>query len=206
MRTTRNPKVDGIEIYDPNEEQIRAMRQGIYESLVRKAIGLPYNAPFRDRSGIRLDAKRRFPDAFRQAFAMSTSVGQRTGRLHYGSQRSTEMSTMEAEKRYLDVDHLLRNRQDYEETLGIYRKSGFYRVTMEPTRSGKKLFVWPMPPQDDDEPVSFLIRDKEELEGYYNYANRELDPRETGIWWKPPKKLYTESQLEYWLPPYSVFR
>jgi hypothetical protein len=201
----KNPKVGGVELYDPREEQIRAMRQGVYEGFVRKALGVSYKEPFRDSRGRRLDSKSFFPEEFRRAFATSTSVGQRHGFLEYGSQRGTERSWDGSAKRYSDVDHLLRNRQDYEETLGMYRKSGFYRMTAEPTKIGQKFFVWPMPPGEDDEPIAFLPRDREAAFEYLDYVNQNLDPRVTRQWWTSPKKRYTQDQLSYWLPPHSVF-
>ena len=201
----RNPKIGGVELYDPREEQIRAMRQGVYEGLVRKALGLSYKEPFRNTKGHRLDAGSFFPEAFRQAFAASTSMGQRHGFLEYGSQRGTSRSHEGSAKRYSDVDHLLRNRQDYEETLGMYRKSGFYRMTAEPTEIGQKFFIWPMPSHGDDEPVAFLSKDREAAFGYLEYVNQNLDPRLTRQWWIPPRKTYTRRQLSYWLPPLSIF-
>ena len=110
---------------------------------------------------------------------------------------------MESKKRYADVDHLVRNRQDYEETLAIARKAGFYRVTEERTRDGWRYLVWPLPP-GDRAPVLHRTRGAADRER--DALNREADPLSTGRWWKPPKRKYTKRELAEWLPPESYWR
>lgn len=198
--TRRNPKHQGIEVYDPNLEQIRAQRQAIYESRVKKLLGAPNATEFRNSNGLRLDAYvlRRHPnkapllaEAFRYAFSAGTSVQQRTGFLEPGSQRPTKKAATRSRERYANPDELFRNRQDYEETLAIPRKS-FYRVVAE----GKSFFVWPLSP-DDDVPTAF--RTAKEAKEYASFLNATLDPRETDDWFKPLKQPYTKAKLSDWL-------
>lgn len=195
-QTGRNPKKG--DLYDPRDEQIRAQRQGIYEAQVRKALGLKYDAPFRDSKGRRIDVgyEGKMP------FGMGTSVPTRYGRLLPGSQEPTPKAYRESASRYEDVDHLIRNRQDYEETLGMQRKSGFYRVTPEPTHSGIRYFIWPLPP-GRRLPLGFSSASKAQAKA--ESLNASADPRRTGDWWKPPGKTYTASELSDWLPPASAF-
>lgn len=200
--TKDNPR--SLDVYDPREEQLRAQRQAIYESQVLRALGR--KGPFRSRSGKRADSEldpgKRAELVRRAMFAMGTSVQRRDARLYPGTQQFTPKSARESARRYEDVDKLVRNRQDYEETLGLARKSGFYRVTKEPTRSGLAYFVWPMPP-GMAEPVG--AESEQVARQIAGYLNRTADPRKTGIWWKPPSRQYSRVALRDWLPPGEVF-
>lgn len=203
-----NPRTPGgSEVYDPRLEQVRAQRQGIYESLVRKALGLPSATPFRDSKGQRIDL--RLPPATitglsSRTFAIGTSIPQRYGRLKAGTQQFTEQAAYESAARVMDPDHLLRNRQDYEETLALPRKGGFYRTTMEPvswTESGFAWFVWPLPPGATT-PQHFL--DERQAQAVARSLSATFDPRKTGVWWTPPRTRYVPSTLSHWLPPAEV--
>jgi hypothetical protein len=208
-RNPRSTANTGVELYDPTTEQLRAQRQAIYESTVKRFLGLPGSTPFRDaRTGRRLDAQLtqvQLASAARGMFAVGTAVQQRDARLHPGSQHPTNQASLESMIRYQNADRVLRNRQDYEETLGHGRKSGFYRVTKEPVEwgSGFAFFVWPLPPGTRI-PTGF---------GRENHAmsiaaglNRTADPRRLGVWWTPPVREYTRAELSGWLPPRSAFR
>lgn len=192
------------ELYDPRDEQVRAQRQGVYESLVRKRLGLPNKHPFRTTQGIRIDLRLSPADrkaAVSQAFAVGTKVPQKYGRLAPHGQQPTSLAAAESEARYRLPDKLLRNRQDYEETLGAARKL-FYRVVAEPTSTGTSYFVWPMPPV-----CSRPVRAPSESEArrLADLLNQRRDPRSTGVWWHPPETRYTSESLAYWLPPRSVW-
>lgn len=192
-----------LEVYDPREEQLRAQRQAIYESHVKKLTGA---SSFRDARGQRADIK--LPEAKRRdmirrfMFAMGTGVQRRDGRLYPGTQRVAPKSAAEAAQRYSDVDALVRNRQDYEETLGLARKSGFYRATKEPTRNGEGFFVWPLPPgmRQPVQAANELVAQQIAAE-----LNATADPRRTGRWWSPPRRAYHTRELIHWLPPASAF-
>ena len=205
-RSCKNPK-GGSEVYDPREEQLRAQRQAIYEtSLSRK-----FERPFRDARGKRLDAKIinekgldwLRPYMQRRMFAMGTGVQQRHGRLKPGSQTPTRKAITESKKRYSDVDKLLRNRQDYEESLGIARKGGFYRITQEPTDMGLMYSVWPLPPRQR---LPKIFVGEREAIAEVRRLNATKDPLRTDKWWVPPKKKYTKRGLAYWLPPTDFWR
>lgn len=193
-----NPKK--VDVYDPRDEQVRAQRQGIYESEVKKSLGLPSSTPFRDMFGTRLDTRAPL-EKMGKIFAMSTAVAQRDARFKPGTAEATTYSSAESQRRYSDPDSLLRNRQDYEETLGIHRKSGFYRAVLEPTRRGNRWFVWPLPPGVQT-PVP---KTQVEAENEVSRLNRTADPRSTGKWWIPRHARYTARELENWLPDTSVF-
>ena len=198
--TGRPAKVRTLDVLDPREEQFRAQFQGIYESYM-KAQGIE---PLKETDGTRADAEH--PDlvaaAKKYAFATSTSQQQKYG-WRTSSNAPSEKAIERSRERYWEEDpcHLLCNRQAYEETLSLGRKSGFYRVTAEVTGVGVQFFVWPLPP---GMPVpapyaSFAEADeaREELEAWHN-------PIRTGKWRKKiPAKSRTK--LKDWLPPEKVF-
>ena len=147
-RVAANPKEDA---YDPAKEQFRAVVQGVYESQVRKELGLPYNTPF-DSAGRRLDSsldedtKRRLLSS---AYAIATRQGQRQGYLQPGTQKPTERGLARSAERLSEQEHAGQNRQDYERTLAAVRKSGHYRVVEERTESNRRVFVVrPRPPKN----------------------------------------------------------
>lgn len=190
-----------IDVYDPRLEQVRAQGQAIYETHVLRATGKKAFRDFRtgrraDRSLSRSDARKMIR---RYLFQMGTGVAQKHGRLIGHTRRHTGKSARESEARYGDgwADALLRNRQDYEESLGIARKSGFYRVVAEPTRAGVRFFVWPLPPGARiPGPASV---DPGSAKVIAKHLNATADPFVTGRWWTPPKRAYTASQLKHWM-------
>lgn len=205
-----NPR--GSDIYDPREEQLRAQRQAIYESsLLRDEPQLRFKS-FRNAKGERLDQHVIEEGDFpwlqkyigKKMFRIGVGVQKRDGRLKRkdGYLSLTAKTISESKKRYSDVDKLVRNRQDYEESLALARKSTFYRVTPEPTREGLKYFVWPMQP-GQRLPKGFAS--KKRAENVANLANRDA-PTVGGAWWKPPKKKYTKRELADWLPPAGIWR
>lgn len=208
-RTTRsNPRVAGVELYDPKMEQLRAQRQAVYESQILKALGK--KGPFRDpRTGLRADIVLPMgeigPAVSQFMFAMGTSIQQRDKRLKEGSQTPTSKAVMESMRRYADPDHLIRNRQDYEETLGLARASGFYRVTQEYaawTPTGYAYFIWPLAPGVLLPQFSLSLEKAREKAAVLNAT---ADPRRTGVWWKSPTKRYTMDDLCYWIPGPAAF-
>ena len=182
----------GRDVYDPTEEQKRAQVQAIYETEVRRELGLPYDTSFRDGRGNRLDVKHRIVGP--NVWGMQGGLRIRHGDKDY---------LRKAKQRYRDVDHLVRNRQDYEETLALHRQSGFYRPTQEPTKDGLRYFVWPMPPGVE---LPMWMVDKAAAKEYARELSDRHDPRRTGKWWKPPRQAYTKGELDYWLPPASAFK
>jgi len=211
-RVLWNPRTPGgSDIYDPRSEQLRAQRQAIYETQILSALGKPRGTPFRDpRTGRRADTKlpmERIGQAVsRFMFAMGTAVQQRDDRLRPGSQRPTEKTVHESAARALDPNHLVRNRQDYEETIAMARKSGFYRVTLEPvswTDDGFAWFVWPMPPGAK---LPQAYSTEQEAQTVARRLSATSDPRRTNTWWKPPKVAYSARELAFWLPPAEVLQ
>jgi hypothetical protein len=143
-----NPKDD---VYDPAKEQFRAVVQGIYESLVRKELGLPYNAQFVSAGGKRLDAP--LNDAEKRqllsrAYAIGTRQGQKYGWLEEGTQTPTAKGRAAAQARLAEQEHAGENRQDYERTLAAVRKGGHFRVVTENVDGQARFVVQPRPPKD----------------------------------------------------------
>ena len=76
------PNVSRATRQNPDFERIQyqAQVQGIYESQVKRILGLPYKTPFEDRRGKRLDeqlTKKERRDILSGAFAIATSVGRK---------------------------------------------------------------------------------------------------------------------------------
>ena len=150
-----NPKGD---VYDPFKEQLRAQAQGIYETAVRKKLGLGYKTPFVDAKGVRLDSQLSEEDR-RDLFhgnkkksiygAMGTAVGlqQKHGYLIPGTLEPTDKGRAWAADRFSpeNAAHAAANRQDYERTLGLVRKSSYYRVVAEVVNGQKRYVVQPRP-------------------------------------------------------------
>ena len=208
----RNPR--GSDIYDPREEQLRAQRQAIYESsLLRDEPQLKFKS-FRNTKGKRLDQLvveegdlpwlRKYLG--KKMFQIGVGVQKRDRRLQMdlfdGYLVPSKKTIAESKKRYADVDKLTRNRQDYEESLALMRKSSFYRVTKEPTRTGWKYFVWPMQP---GQRIPRGFESKKRAENVARLADRDA-PTLGGRWWKPSRKKYTKQELRDWLPPETVWR
>jgi hypothetical protein len=188
---SRNPGV--LSDYDPREEQMRAQTAKIFRTKVEKGED--------PRS------------AARSAFAIATKQGHRYGWYYPGTRTPTPRAAKASQQRYdgtyvgsdrkrRTLDDLIRNRQTYEKILGLTRQSGFYRVTEEPTREGKRYFVWPMPPGERTPGPAATARRIAETQA--ERLNRTADPRDTGAW---PGALggYTKAELSYWLPPAEAF-
>lgn len=92
-----------VETYDPKREQFNAQVQGIYESLVKRHLGLASTAKFKVRNK-RLDIKHNLPqyvvnDLVSTAFAIATKVGQKHGYLKKGTNAPTLHGKAKAAKR-----------------------------------------------------------------------------------------------------------
>lgn len=148
------------DVYDPTQEQFRAVVQGVYESLVTKELGV---ASFKDARGLRCDEKALKRGTVEQAdlrktlsraYAIATRQGQKYGYLEAGTQRPTAKGAALAAARYgadpklvakmlpgdtkaqklaakKDAEKLAENRQDYEITLRLVRKDQTPRVVEE---------------------------------------------------------------------------
>jgi hypothetical protein len=216
-----------IERYEPSHEQMRARQQAIYEKYVAEATRVP--GPFRNEAGARKDLmffnrpgivtvtfgrrgngqeqSYRMPQDLPQfirdtMFRQSYGVQVRDSYVIGGSMQPSIKGVLAARDRYNDPDALMLNRQDYEETLGLARKDNFYRVVFEPTASGDRYTVWPLPPGQE---IPRLYRTEREAEAQAAKLNRQADPRVTGNWWQVPPNEYTERDLQSWLPPRSYW-
>ncbi len=209
--------------YDPREEAARSMRQGIYESYAAEALGKK-GKELRNRSGKRMDraffekpgpykvtlykssdsperVTYHMPDDI-SAFMSEMLFRQTSKRVERAGLLGTSKAAERSQERYQDLDHLIENRQDYEETLGMGRKGGFYRVTEEPTRDGARWFVWPLPPGERLPGPGSVSQS--EAESVANRLNRTANPLRTRSWWVP-QRGYTKAELGHWLPRASDF-
>lgn len=137
MHLKKNPAAD--DLYDPSKEQFRAVVQGVYESLVRKRVGVVYDNPFvagTHRLDDTLDDTTR-RQLLSQAYAIATRQGQKHGWLEPGTQTPTIKGVLAAQKRLQATDHAAENRQDYERTLARVRKSSHFRLVAEEHRDAR---------------------------------------------------------------------
>jgi hypothetical protein len=205
-----NPAED---VYDPAKEQFRSVVQGVYESQVRKSLRLPYNAPFTDARGHRLDsslddgAKRKLLSS---AYAIATRQGQKHGWLMPGTQTPTEKGQARAFERLSQqqAEHAAQNRMDYERTLGAARKSGYYRVVAEEvtTGSGRKALqykVQPTPPREAGLPAYRLSQRAAEQDAAKAERFRSSAPSQARLRMNPDRTKRreqspgTQGELEY---------
>ena len=120
-----NPDIERI--------QYQAQVQGIYETQVKEFLGLPYNTPFEDRKGNRLDeelTKKERREILSGAFAIATAVGRKHGYLHRSPDRSipypikpTKKGVKRILERISDPEELEFDQDQYEETLSMARKN-----------------------------------------------------------------------------------
>lgn len=148
VRTAANPQQD---VYNIFKEHLRAQVQGVYESQVRSHLGLPSGTPFKDARGRRLDESldsEEKRELFGAAQAITTRQQQKYGYLVPGTQDPTQKGINRALERLSDPAKAEENRQDYERTLAMLRKSGHYRVVAEIVKGQKRFIVQPRPPED----------------------------------------------------------
>ena len=122
----------------------------------------------------------------------------RVAKGRYVREHSPEEIIQRSWERYQDPDAVLRKRQRYELMLSKNRKSGAFRVTLEPTKAGLRYFVWPMP-EGQRKPVAYLHRFPADahaanLPAIGGRAAKSL-----------PARKYTKSELSGWLPPEGIF-
>lgn len=135
--TLANPGAD--DVYDPAKEQFRAVVQGVYESLIRKHVGVASSAAFqqgRARLDDAVDVETR-RQLLSRAYAIATRQGQKHGWLEPGTQTPTARGREAAKARLQNTQHAAENRQDYEVTLSAVRKSGAFRIVEEHAFDGR---------------------------------------------------------------------
>mgnify|MGYP003146196219 CR=1 FL=1 len=142
-----NPKKYGVwyEVYDPKTAQQSAEVQGIYESLVRRELGLKSTLPFRNENGVRLDetfTRDQVGSLLRSAFQIQTGVAQKHKRLKKKTRKPTKKGKKLSLARQKDRQHLMANIRDYEETLSKARKDPFRVLEMEIDKK-KRYYIMP---------------------------------------------------------------
>lgn len=128
---------------DPSEEQIRRIRTSLFQKFINE--GYSKNKPIRVMGRVYGPGERLSPeDAKQLAFQMA---GRRRGSrfVYQGTNKPTPLSKHRAGIKRAD-EEAFQKRKAYENMLAIGRKSGPYRVTVEPSyRTGKTVFyIWPL--------------------------------------------------------------
>jgi hypothetical protein len=209
--------------FDPREWQTHAQVDKIYGTFMEKMYGADgFRSP--DNRQLRLDAMvlmrsknkdqviAQSRDKLGKAFGTTIKRGQQYGWFYPGTRTPTPKTAKKSLQRYQGhykgsdgkvrtLDDLVNGRQSYEETLGFSRKSGFYRITQEPTQSGPRWFVWPMVP---GQRIPGPGASQTEAQRLADKLNRTADPRATNEW-HVPECNYTKAELAGWLPPARVF-
>ena len=137
-------------------------------------------------------------------FSLSKGVSNKQGFTVPGSMDVTPRAQQRSMERLQDRQQLLLKRQNYEETLGIYRKhmhdgsSGFYRITQEPVAprysmvpKDMRCFIWPLPPGRHtplEFPVPKNAGEANQLTGLLQRMNLELSPFVSEVWWTPSRR------------------
>lgn len=120
---------------------------------------------------------------------------------HYAQGRDPSDVIQRSYERYFiePVDELIRKRHEYELMLSDSRKGDPFRVTTEPTASGWRYFIWPLPPGVR---VPSPYRSAEEAE------RQKCILAASGVY--PARTLsrqtYSRNELSAWLPPESIFQ
>lgn len=209
--------------FDPREWQTHAQVDKIYGTFMEKLYGADsFRSP--DQRQMRLDAMAlmrskdkdqviaQSRDKLGKAFGTTIGRGQKYGWFYPGTRTPTPKTAKKSLQRYQGhykgsdgkvrtLDDLVNGRQSYEETLGFSRKSGFYRITQEPTQAGPRWFVWPMVP---GQRIPGPGASQTEAQRLADKLNRTADPRATNEW-HVPECNYTKAELADWLPPARVF-
>jgi hypothetical protein len=145
-----NPRSRKPDVIEKQDAQLVAVVQGIYESLMAKRLGVKSIYP--PQGGERLDSmmirmgtlsREEQREILSRAFAIATQQGQKHGYLRPKSQKPTAKGRRRAYKRQEDAAALEQNRQDYETTLALARKSASLRVVQKGRGSSKRFFVLP---------------------------------------------------------------
>ena len=202
-----------IAVFEPQDFHYLAIVSAVYNAMTARELG---------KKDFRLGKKQRRIDAdhfgrqnrelLGRAFGTATNmlhhsglVDNRSGKMTKEGRKKSLLryhgSYVGSDNRLRGFDELVNSRQTYEETLGFMRPK-FYRVTEEPTREGKRYFVWPMPPGGRvPGPASKDARQAIELAKVLNHF---ADPRRTNEW-HIPDCSYRRKELDHWLPSEKSF-
>ena len=120
-----NPAGSKPDVMKKQDEQFRAVVQGIYESLMSKRLGVKsiytLTGQRRDVAALRMGtlSQKEVRAIQSRAFAIATTQGQKHGYLIPGTQQPTAKGRRRAYKRHEDAQDLAENAQDYEVTLSL---------------------------------------------------------------------------------------
>lgn len=144
-----NPAGRKPDVMEKQDEQFRAVVQGIYETLMAKRLRVKSiftdTRQRRDVAAVRRGtlSKGEVRDILGSAHAIATRQGQKHGYLRPGSQKPTAKGRRRAYKRQGDKAKLAQNSQDYEITLALARKSSPLRIVVKGRGASRRFHVQP---------------------------------------------------------------
>ena len=147
-----NPAGSKLDVKEKQDEQFRAVVQGIYESLMAKRLGVKSiytpTGRRRDVAALRMGtlSKAEQRAILSRAFAIATRQGQKHGYLIPGTQQPTAKGRRRAYKRHDDRQSLSQNEQDREITLSMARKGSALRIVAKGRGKSRRFHVQPLMP------------------------------------------------------------
>lgn len=194
-----NPARKKPEQMKKQDDQFRAVVQGIYESLMAKRLGVKSiytpTGQRRDVAALRMGTLSREEqrEILSRAFAIATRQGQKHGYLIPGSQEPTEKGRRRAYKRQKDAKAQAQNEQDYEITISLGRKSGDLRVVSKGRGESRRYHVQPLMPGLNPKgyksesaakaAITRLRRNPSKLEDFANAVDGDPDTQSLGELW-----------------------
>lgn len=199
LNMRNNPAGRKPDVLKKQDEQFRAVVQGIYETLMAKRLGVKsiYTTTGRRRDVAAVQSGKLSQAEARailgRAFAIATRQGQKHGYLIPGSQQPTAKGRRRAYKRYEDPELMAQNEQDYEMTLALGRKSGGLRIVARGRGARRRFHVEPQMPGINPEgyksesaakaAVTRLRRNPSDIEDFTNAVDGNPDTPTLGQMW-----------------------
>ena len=152
LNMRNNPAGRKMDVLKKQDEQFRAVVQGIYESLMAKRLGVKSiytpTGRRRDVAALRMGtlSKAEQRAILSRAFAIATRQGQKHGYLIPGTQQPTAKGRRRAYKRHDDRQSLSQNEQDREITLSMARKGSALRIVAKGRGRSRRFHVQPLIP------------------------------------------------------------
>ncbi len=199
LNMRNNPAGRKPDVLKKQDEQFRAVVQGIYETLMAKRLGVKsiYTTTGRRRDVAAVQSGKLSQAEARailgRAFAIATRQGQKHGYLIPGSQQPTAKGRRRAYKRYEDPELMAQNEQDYEMTLALGRKSGGLRIVARGRGASRRFHVEPQMPGINPKgykteaaakgAVTRLRRNPSSIEDFANAVDGDSDTLSLGEMW-----------------------
>jgi len=199
LNMRNNPAGRKMDVMKKQDEQFRAVVQGIYESLMSKRLGVKSiytpTGRRRDLAALRMGtlSQKEVRAIQSRAFAIATTQGQKHGYLIPGTQQPTAKGRRRAYKRHEDAQDLAENAQDYEVTLSLARKSGPLRIVAKGRGKSRRFHVQPLMPGLNPKgykseaaakgAITRLRRNPDSLEEFANAVDGDPNTKTLGEMW-----------------------